>query len=160
MNFSSEADTDDGSCVFQGDLPEGWTFTPTPSSGIFLGNVTMDGGNPVGEPFVLGAFTQEGLCVGITFPIASEGLDYVALAIYGDDLTTPEAEGMQAGEAFTLALHLLGSDTTLHNLAVANSFGAWANSNGTPMPAYNDVSVAYDFLTGANTATEACNYNP
>ena len=161
LNFSSEADTDDGSCVFQGDLPEGWTFTPTPSSGIFLGNVTLDGGNPVGEPFVLGAFTQDGLCVGITFPIASEGLDYVALAIYGDDLTTPEAEGMQAGEAFTLALHLLGSDTTLHNLAVANSFEAWANSNGTPMPAYNDVSVAYDFLTGANcTATEACNYNP
>ena len=28
------------------------------------------------------------------------------------------------------------------------------------MPAYNDVSVAYD-LTGAScTATEACNYNP
>ena len=161
LNFSSNAETDDGSCVYQENLPDGWIFTPTPSSGTFLGNITLDGGNPANEPFVLGAFTAEGLCVGLTFPIASDGLDYVALAIYGDDLTTTDVDGMQANDSFTLALHLIESDTTLQNLAEENLFDDWVNSNGAPMPAYNDVSTSYDFLTGANcTETEACNYNP
>ena len=160
LNFTEGATLDDGSCIDGAVLPAGWSFTATPSSGVFLGNITRDF-LPLSEPVVLAAFSESGVCAGLATPIHVDGTDFVTLTIYGDDPTTAEVEGLLNGETFTLALHLLDSDTTLTDLSSNGVFAGWSNTNGAPLPAYSDPSVTYNFVTESNCLdVEACNYNP
>ena len=49
----------------------------------------------------IGAFTASGICVGAT---AFRNQDAVGLAVWGDDESTAEVDGLKEGEAFTLKL--------------------------------------------------------
>ena len=162
LNFNDAANVDDGSCVGIGDLPAGWDFMATPVSAVFLGNVTVEGA-ALEEQTILAAFSESEVCVGWSVPVTVEGVSYVSLTLYGDDETTEEADGMLAGETFSLRLHLAESNTTLDYRLTGTIalLSGWANTNGAPMGLYNDPEETYNFSSLAICSDSlACNYNP
>ena len=70
-----------------------WTPLPTPTSGTLLGQATLDG-FPCEVGDWVGGFTENGLCVGASPLIMADGLAYIQLALYGDDGTTPDPDGL------------------------------------------------------------------
>ncbi|HIA31631.1 MAG TPA: PKD domain-containing protein, partial [Candidatus Marinimicrobia bacterium] len=125
-----------------------FTFYPNPSSGVFLGQVTLDG-LPATEDDVIAAFDSEGNCAGAGVLIVYEGDAYIYnFSIYGDDPATDDFdEGMGPGdEYFTLRLWVSSSEDLIN---YSESFSDWSNENGAPMPAYTDPYVVYNFETGA-----------
>lgn len=70
-----------------------WIPLPTPSSGTILGQVTMDG-FPCDQEDLIGAFSIDGLCVGLTQPILDGTASFLTLTVCGDDATTPEMDGL------------------------------------------------------------------
>ena len=162
LNFNPDATEDDGSCVFELDLPASWSHESTPSSGVFLGHVTVEGETFPG-PKAVGAFSSSGACVGWALTTPSEGLDYISLTIYGDDPTTPAVDGMVFGEGFTLAMHLFNQDTTITHQEAGSLvvLQGWSNTNGAPLPQYSNPATAYDFSLSTDCDVAfACNYNP
>ena len=123
-----------------------FTFYPNPLSGVFFGQVTLDGVS-VTEDDVIAAFDPEGNCAGAGVFIVNEGDAYIYnFSIYGDDETTPDYdEGMEAGdEYFTLKLY---DESTGNTIDYSESFSGWSNQNGAPMPGYDDPYVVYNFST-------------
>ena len=161
LNFNANANVEDGSCVLITDLPEDLQFVTTPISGLLLGTITVDD-LPLTEPALLAAFNPQGACVGWNMLVQAEDQTVVALAIYGDDPTTPLIDGMVPGQAFTLQLVLLNSAVTLtYGENPAIEIEGWVNTNGTPIPGLDNVETEYPFLylTACEDAA-ACNYNP
>ena len=64
------------------------------------------------------------------------------MPIYGDDTTTPEDDGMNAGESFILKIW---DSSTGDILEYPESFDCWYNNNGAPMAGCGDVNTEYDF---------------
>ncbi|MAE09763.1 MAG: hypothetical protein CMF78_01025 [Candidatus Marinimicrobia bacterium] len=124
-----------------------FTFYPNPSSGVFMGQVTLDGLD-VTEGDVIAAFDSENNCAGAGTFTVYEGDAYIySFSIYGDDETTDFDEGMGAGdEYFTLKLWVSSSGQTIN---YSENFSDWTNQNGAPMPGYDDPYVVYNFETGA-----------
>ncbi|MAE10238.1 MAG: hypothetical protein CMF78_03490, partial [Candidatus Marinimicrobia bacterium] len=74
--------------------------TPNPSSGVFIGQATIDG-TSAGVGDWSAAFDEDGNCAGAAELIINGGIAYINMPIYGDDSTTPGVdEGMNAGENF------------------------------------------------------------
>ncbi|MDP7336717.1 MAG: PKD domain-containing protein, partial [Candidatus Marinimicrobia bacterium] len=125
-----------------------FTFYPNPSSGVFLGQVTIDGA-PADSGSVIAAFdsaSPEPNCAGAAEIIINAGLAYINFPIYGDDTTTDEDDGMNAGESFTLKLWDSSTGTILE---YPESFDCWENQNGAPMSDCGGVTEQYNFETSA-----------
>ena len=104
------------------------SFVPGPNSATLLGNVTLDGA-PASAEDELVAYDLQGVPRQSFNVVESEGLTFFSLAVYGDDPTTPEVEGLSEGEAFVLELFDVGSGAVLLYSSGA-SFSGWTNTNG------------------------------
>ena len=62
--------------------PDGWSPIPNESSGIFLGQATING-IPAGEGDWSAAFDEDGNCAGAAEIIINAGLAYINFPIYG-----------------------------------------------------------------------------
>jgi hypothetical protein len=127
--------------------PSEWTWTPTNASGVVLGQATING-LPASASDWIGAFDATGTCAGAAPMIMNDGLAYFNLAVYGDDATTSDLdEGITAGEPFTLRIWqvLTNGEAAYPNDESPTYLDGWTNTNGAPIPAYSDASVAYDF---------------
>jgi len=127
--------------------PDGLEYIPTNSSGTFYGQVTVNG-NPANPDDWIAAFDEGGTCAGSVQIIMNEGIAYANLVIYGDDGTSETVdEGIGGGEGFQLFLWRADySDLTPYpDIENPILFSEWSNTNGAPMPAYNDISIVYDF---------------
>ena len=165
LNFNAEA-TDPGDCVYPEPAPAAFAFTPTATSGLLLAQVTLDGLAATAADWIAG-FDEDGNCVGAAQVLVEGGLAYAQVVLYGDDATTAGTdEGMNGGEAFTLQLYD-ASNASFHiyydELGVEELTG-WSNTNGAPMPGYNDPSVVYAFFSSpyepACLDVTACNFDP
>ena len=126
--------------------PASFSFTPTSTSGLVLGQAQIDGLPADGMDYIA-AFDPNGNCAGASQLVVNLGLAYIALPIYGDDATTPSVdEGMNAGEYFTLKLWDASTNQILDlpNGCNPTQFTGWLNTNGTPMPGYNDPNTVFD----------------
>ena len=119
--------------------PVEFAFTPTNASGTFYGQATVNG-VPANANDWIAAFDDMGNCAGAAQVIMNDGLAYINLPIYGDDMTTSTVdEGITGAEPFTLNLarsvrkHLdyPGFDAIL-------LLEGWSNTNGAPMPGFDD----------------------
>ena len=126
--------------------PAEFAFTPTNSSGTFYGQATVNG-VPANANDWIAAFDGTGNCAGAAQVVMNDGLAYINLPIYGDDMTTSTIdEGMTGSEPFTLNLWRAGSG----NILTYPGFDAiilfdWSNTNGAPMPGFDDPEVVYNF---------------
>ena len=139
------ATDDDGSCYFSPD----WTVVPTPASGMVLGHITVDAIAASEEDWI-GAFTPDAVCAGATQPIVQDGLAYISLVVYGDDaLTEGVSEGMNEGEDFTLQFFDASANVSYlyHEENGQWLMSGWTNTNGTPLPDYDDPSREFAFTS-------------
>lgn len=144
-----------------------WSFTPTPASGLVLGQAEWDGVPASAEDFV-GAFLPDGGCAGWTQPVISDGTAYFSLAVYGDDAITPDVvEGPAQGESFELHFYHTATSSwePLTDASGNPQLFVWSNTFGVPISGLDDPMVAYDWTPGATDTTdcndaEACNYVP
>ena len=84
--------------------PAEFAFTPTNASGTFYGQATVNG-VPANANDWIAAFDDMGNCAGAAQVIMNDGLAYINLPIYGDDMTTSTVdEGITGAEPFTLNL--------------------------------------------------------
>ena len=129
--------------------PTQFTFTATSSSGTFQGQAQL-GGVPASGNDWIAAFDINGNCAGATQIIYNGGIAYINLPIYGDDPTTTGIdEGIGGGEVFVLKLWD-NSTNTIYNYpssGTVNQFTQWTNTNGAPMPGYNNPMAIFDFVT-------------
>ncbi|MDA9755818.1 hypothetical protein N9V29_02485 [Flavobacteriales bacterium] len=127
--------------------PASFAFTPTNQSGTFYGQATVDG-VPANENDWIAAFDAAGNCAGAAQVVMNEGLAYINLPIYGDDATTEGVdEGMGAGEFFTLHLwrSTYGGVLNYPAMDALVIFEGWVNTNGAPMPGFDDPTTVYNF---------------
>ncbi len=136
--------------------------TPTPMSGIFQGQVTINE-EPGTENDWIAAFDDDGNIAGASALIMEGGNSYVNFAIYGDDPLTEVDEGMNDGENFHLKIWI-ASDNTI--LDYPESFDCWYNNNGAPMDGCGDLNEIYNFGEGiepppvASLVINEIHYNP
>lgn len=161
-NFDPEANTDDGSCDFP---PANFTFTPTSGSGLFIAQVTLDNVTADAADWI-GAFDSDGNCAGASQLLINEGVAYAQLVIYADDGTTADLdEGMSSNESFTLQLFDAFSSSyfTYYNEIGETDLYGWSNTNGAPMPGFDDAEEVYAFESEPYTPNcldaAACNYD-
>ncbi len=84
----------------QANISSPWTtVSPTPNSHLVAIPESISIG--FSEGTILGAFNKNGLCVGFTPIIGKDDI----LTIYGDDITTPEVDGMNEYEDITYKLY-------------------------------------------------------
>ena len=154
VNFDSEATENDGSCNYEGlDAPEGFSYSPGPSSGTILGVIKLDGLAGSGLDWV-GAFTPQGVCAGATNLTVYEGQSFASLTIYGDDPTTPDVvEGMEAGGTFSLRLYDASEGATI-SYNGGQQFAGWLNTNGGALPGFSNPETVYAFFTPACPDTD------
>ena len=134
--------------TLQGTVNNPFTWTATNQSGVFLGQAQV-AGIPTEAADWIGAFDPNGNCAGAAPISFNNGIGYINVPIYGDDATTASLdEGITGGEAFTLQLYDAseGVYRDYPTSATKYQFTQWANTNGAPMPAYNDANVVYNFL--------------
>ncbi|MDP7474636.1 MAG: hypothetical protein QF859_01550, partial [Candidatus Marinimicrobia bacterium] len=125
--------------------PDGWSATPNPSSGVFIGQATING-TPAGEGDWSAAFDEDGNCAGAVVLIINAGTAYINMPIYGDDSTTPDVdEGMNAGESFILKIW---DSSTGDILEYPTSFDCWYNNSGAPMDGCGNYTEVYNFQGG------------
>ena len=132
------------------DAPD-WNPTPTPSSGTIVAQILVDGlWAPPGA--TLAAFDPQGHCAGSTILFAEGQVTYSTLTVYGDDTTTPEDEGMNGTEPFSLQLFLpaTGSTLTWFGPDGGHQLSGWTNTNGAPMPGYDDPQAVLAFHSNSN----------
>lgn len=165
MNFNPSATDNDGTCLYPSDPPSTFGFSVTPSSGTILGQIQVDG-TPAEQYDWIAAFDEDGNCAGASGLIIYEGLAYMNLTIYGDDATTTNAdEGISGGESFFLVLWDESELTTifLYGDGIMVAFEGWTNTNGAPIPGYNDANDVYDFSLANADANcgdpQACNFD-
>jgi len=166
--FNSSYTKDDSSCVYPHELnqpPAEFDFTPTPMSGTFYGTIQIDGVMATGLDWVA-AFDEAGNCAGANSVLINEGVAYVILTIYGDDLTTSLTdEGLTDGDDFTLQI-FDATTLTVHEYyepSGAVELGGWLNVNGAPLPDYSNPNTIYNFLSTEYVPScldpEACNFD-
>jgi hypothetical protein len=132
--------------------PTLFTFTPTNSSGIIYGQAQIDGNSASSNDWIA-AFDASGNCCGASALVVNGGISYINLVIYGDDGTTPNIdEGMNGSEDFTLKLYQASSGLYIDypSNSGATYFSGWLNTNGSPIPAYSNVTDIYNFLNTSN----------
>ena len=140
--------------------PSSFNFIPTNSSGTFYGQAQINNSSASANDWIA-AFDASGICAGANQIIVNSGIAYINLVIYGDDATTPNVdEGMDGNEDFTLKLFQVSSGLYLDypTISSVNSFSNWTNTNGAPMPSYNNVNDIYDF-TSSSTVALSLNLN-
>lgn len=131
--------------------PAQFDFIPTNLSGTFYGQVQIDG-TPASAEDWIAAFDETGVCAGASQLIINEGFAYTNLVIYGDDVLSPKIdEGINPLESFTLILYDYSTNSFLDypNSDAIFSFTEWTNTNGTPIPAYNDPNIVYNFAAAS-----------
>ena len=166
LNYNALATDDDGSCTLPAPPPAQFDFTATPASATFLGQATIDD-VPCGQGDWIAAFDGDGNCAGAAQLIQYQGAAFINLTIYGDDGTTAGIdEGINANEGFALTLWDASEAATVD---YTDAFGeslltGWTNTNGAPLPTYDDPNLIYNFLSSGfapNCADPAaCNYDP
>ncbi|MEL7122708.1 MAG: BACON domain-containing carbohydrate-binding protein, partial [Bacteroidota bacterium] len=118
----------------------------TPFAGTILGKIKIGTGYAE-EGDLLAAYDETGVLCGFSSVIIEEGIAYMAMTIYGDDPNTEVDEGVGSDEGFTLEL-LDVSDAIIY--LYGGDFNpflfSWQNSNGAPMPPYNDINTVFNFL--------------
>ena len=127
--------------------PAEFAFTPTNSSGTFYGQATVNG-VPANANDWIAAFDDMGNCAGAAQVVMNDGLAYINLPIYGDDMTTSAVdEGITGTEPFTLNLWRAASENilTYPGFDAIILFEGWSNTNGAPMPGFDDPEVVYNF---------------
>ncbi len=127
--------------------PAEFAFTPTNSSGTFYGQATVNG-VPANANDWIAAFDDMGNCAGAAQVVMNDGLAYINLPIYGDDMTTSTVdEGITGAEPFTLNLWRAasGSILTYPSFDAILLLEGWSNTNGAPMPGFDDPEVVYNF---------------
>jgi len=67
---------------------------------------------------IIGVFTSDGLCVGLTQYIGESG--NLPLVVYGNDFTTEQINGLVEGEAITLKVSSLKAATSLEDHSLSN----------------------------------------
>lgn len=146
------------------ELPEGWVFVPTPASGLFLGQVTLDGSPAAAEDFIGAFLPAEGVCVGYSAVVMSGGTAYFNLPVYGDDALTGTVEGPTEGGSVELRLYssALEAEMTLLDDAGEPVLFEWTNTYGVPISGMNDPEAVFDFASVAGECADpaACNYDP
>ena len=84
------------------DHPESFNYIPTNLSGVFQGQITINGNHASGNDWAA-AFDEDGNCAGASELVFDGGTAYINLSIYGDDGTTTDIdEGINTGENFYL----------------------------------------------------------
>ncbi|KGE85500.1 hypothetical protein IX84_28910 [Phaeodactylibacter xiamenensis] len=117
-------------------------------SGVLVGQARIDGIPAAGNDWIA-AFDENGNLAGSGQLVLNAGITFINLTIYGDDPTTPGLdEGMSGNEKFELRLYDTSEDLVLTypNSGSPVLFAGWSNTNGTPMPGYNNPNDVYDFL--------------
>ena len=97
----------------------------------------------------IAAFDSSGNCAGASQVVMYNGISYINLVIYGDDPLTPLIdEGISGAEDFYLKVWDASSDDIFTYQSDTNivSFIGWINTNGAPIPAYNNPNIVYNFL--------------
>lgn len=123
-----------------------FTFSPTNTSGVLLGQAKLNGAFASAND-VVGARDSNGNVAGAAMIIVSGGISYIRLPIYGDDPTTVAAdEGMNGSESFTLELFDASENKII---PLGQSLSNWSNSNGAPMPGFNDPNRIFAFVVPA-----------
>ena len=123
--------------------PAEFAFTPTNASGTFYGQATVNG-VPANANDWIAAFDDWGNCAGASQVVMNDGVAYINLPIYGDDMTTSTVdEGITGDEPFTLQLWRAASGNilTYPGFDAIILFEGWSNTNGAPMPGYDDPDV-------------------
>ena len=95
-----------------GQVPEGFDFAPTPSSATVYGQAQIDG-VPCASGDWVAAFDATGICAGASPLFLYNGVAYINLQVYGNDITTAADEGIDPNEAFSLRLYDASEDTVL-----------------------------------------------
>jgi len=138
--------------------PPMFAFIPTNLSGVIYGQAQVDG-IPATSNDWIAAFDASGVCCGASALTMNLGIAYINLVIYGDDVTTPTIdEGMSGNEDFTLKLYQFSTGLYIDYPSNNNTtyLSGWANTNGTPIPAFSNVNDIYNFL---NTSLVTLNLN-
>jgi len=128
--------------IFSQDVPDSFNYIPTNLSGVFQGQITINGSPASGSDWVA-AFDGDGNCAGASELVFDGGTSYINLPIYGDDGTTSDIdEGVNSGEEFYLRLWDSSSDLILE---YPDGFDCWINTNGAPMGGCGGVENVYNF---------------
>jgi hypothetical protein len=120
---------------------------PTNTFATFLGQAQVEG-IPADPNDIIAAFDDNGNIAGSASLIMNAGIAYINLTIYGDDALTPGFdEGMNPGEDFTLRLWDASANEVLWYPTIGNPtyFSGWVNTNGLPLPGYDDPNDIYNF---------------
>jgi hypothetical protein len=146
--------------------PAQFTFVPTSSSGVFQGQAQLGGVAASGSDWIA-AFDATGNCAGAAQLILNGGVTYINLPIYGDDPTTVGVdEGIGGGETFSLKLWSSATGTIYDypSSANVNQFTGWTNTNGSPLPGYNNPLAVFNFtlatpltISSISPTNVACN---
>ena len=142
VNYAPEATENDGSCNYEDLLaPEGFAFTPGPSSSTIL----------VWSPWMVrraqewighgGGWRKSGSANLTVF----QGQSYLTLAVYSDDLSTPDVVEVGRHRRVFPALYDHSSGTTVAYNA-GQVFQGWVNTNGGLLRFSNSETV-YAFTT-------------
>jgi uncharacterized protein (DUF779 family) len=118
---------------------------PGPQSATLLANVLLDG-EVADSNDVLFAFSANGNCVGSAPMVLEQGLAFVNLTIYGDDLTTDLNEGLVEGAPFFLAVFDASTEQTLW-LNGGAAIGSWTNMNGAPLANWSNPYSNLEFVS-------------
>ena len=147
--------------------PASFTYYPTNASATFYGQVHLNG-VPASSGDWIAAFDPNGNCAGASEIVLFNGDAYINLVIYGDDATTPNLdEGITGAEDFYLKIYdsFYGIIHDYQSPTNIVSFSGWTNTNGAPLPNYNNTNTIYNFLftppiIDGCTDSLASNYNP
>lgn len=123
-------------------------------SGLFLGQVQIDG-TPAAPGDRITAIDENGNTAGLDLLSFFDGIAYINLPIYGDNIETTEDDGLTIGEYFTLQLYDASANTSYDYMLNEQlvEFTAWENTNGAPISEYNNTDDIYNF----NGSQAICN---
>lgn len=125
---------------------QAWDPTPTPHSALIVAQILVDGlWAPAGA--TMGAFNEEGQCVGVSELFTTGMVTYAALRLYGDDTATDTVEGLNEGERFSLRLFLPESGQTLRWFGPDGGtlLSGWTDQAGGRLPGFDDPSGVLAF---------------
>jgi len=125
--------------------PFDWPTTSN-QTGVVFGQATIEG-VPASDQDYVGLFVGD-LCVGGGSITVNNGIAYFFnVVLYLDDPSSPEVDGIQENQAFTMRMHDASEDEIVNH---SGSYTGWSNANGAPMENFEDFTVIYDF-SGSRT---------
>lgn len=141
--------------------PAEFSFFPSISAAVFIGQIEVNGMAAQAGDW-LAAFGPDGNCAGASQLIFFDGKAYANLTIYGDDQSTSEDEGLNAGESFRLQLYRAVEQDFLDYPEIGNPvyLEGWVNNNGAPLADYNDPEVIFNFQASSPLAFSVLSSNP